>query len=121
MSSAAGSLEELRNAYRRCKVFVNTSIHSPVPTTLLEAMSCGCAVVSTKNCMIPEIIENGKNGFISNDENELKDYIRILLEDDELRQTIGKEARKTVTEKYNLNRFVSDWNKLFNKVIEEVS
>lgn len=121
MSSAAGSLEELRDAYRRCKVFVNTSIHSPVPTTLLEAMSCGCAVVSTKNCMIPEIIENGKNGFISNDENELKDYIRVLLEDDELRQTIGKEARKTVTKQHNLNRFVSDWNKLFNKVIEEVS
>ena len=121
MSSAAKSLEELRDAYRRCKVFVNTSIHSPVPTTLIEAMSCGCAVVSTKNCMIPEIIENGKNGFISNDENELRDYIRMLLEDDKLRQTLGNEARKTITENYNIDRFASDWNKLFNKVIEEVS
>ena len=71
--------------------------------------------------MIPEIIENGKNGFISNDENELRDYIRMLLEDDKLRQTLGNEARKTITENYNIDRFASDWNKLFNKVIEEVS
>lgn len=121
MSSAAGSLEELRSAYRKCKLFVNTSIHSPVPTTLVEAMSCGCAVVSTKNCMIPEIIEHGKNGFMSNDEQELKKYIKMLLEDDDLRESIGREARKTIVESHNLDRFTNEWNTLFNKTIEEMS
>ena len=121
MSSAAGSLEELRSAYRKCKLFVNTSIHSPVPTTLVEAMSCGCAVVSTKNCMIPEIIDHGKNGFMSNDEQELKGYIKMLLEDDDLRQSMGTEARKTIVESHNLDRFTNEWNILFNKAIEEMS
>ena len=121
MSLPAKSLEDLRDSYRRCKVFVNTSIHSPVPTTLIEAMSCGCAVVSTKNCMIPEVIEHGKNGFISNDESELKQYIQLLLEDEELRKSLGQEARKTIVESHNLKRFTNDWNTLFNKTIEEMS
>ena len=119
MSSPARSLEELRDSYRRCKLFVNTSIHSPVPTTLLEAMSCGCAVVSTKNCMIPEVIEHGKNGFMSND--ELRQYINLLLEDEDLRNSMGQEARKTIVENHNLNRFTNDWNTLFSKVVEEMS
>ena len=121
MSTAARSLEELRSFYRSCKVFVNTSIHSPVPTTLVEAMSCGCAVVSTKNCMIPEVIEHGKNGFMSNDEEELKKYINMLLEDESLRESMGREARKTIVESHNLDRFTEDWNSLFNKVVEEMS
>ena len=121
MSSPATSLEELRSAYRKCQLFVNTSIHSPVPTTLIEAMSCGCAVVSTKNCMIPEIIEHEKNGFMSNDEQELKKYIKMLLEDDDLRESMGVEARKTIVESHNLDRFTNEWNTLFNKTIEEMS
>ena len=71
--------------------------------------------------MIPEIIEHGKNGFMSNDEEELKKYINILLEDDSLRSSVGAEARKTIVESHNLNRFTDDWNSLFNKVVEEMS
>ena len=87
----------------------------------MEAMACGCAIVSTETCMIPEIIDHGKNGFMSNDEQELKRYIKMLLEDDDLRQSMGTEARKTIVESHNLDRFTNEWNILFNKAIEEMS
>ena len=78
----------------------------------MEAMSCGCAVVSTATCMIPEIIENGVNGFISNDPEELKHYLVDLLNDEDLAKEIGNNARKTITEKHSASKFVNRWNEV---------
>lgn len=117
-SIPAKSTTELRNVYQRSKIFYNTSLHSPVPTAMLEAMACGCAVVSTATCMIPELIENGVNGFISNDPKELRSYLELLLSDNDLAKTFGDNARKTIIEKYNLEKFCNNWNKLLYSTIE---
>lgn len=82
LSEPAASLGELVEEYNKAQVFLNTSTVSPVPTSLLEAMACGCAVVTTATCMIPEIIKHGENGMMSNDEDELRGYIDQLLADD---------------------------------------
>lgn len=112
----ANGLEDLVSRYNGCKVFLNTSTISPVPTSLLEAMACGCAVVTTATCMIPEIMENGVNGFCSNDESQLVAYTKELLADENLRQQMGQEARKTVLEKFSESNFITNWNNTFNKV-----
>ena len=75
LSEPAASTEGLVATYQNSRIFLNTSTISPVPTALMEAMSCGCAVVSTATCMIPEVIEHGVNGFITNDTQEMKQYL----------------------------------------------
>ncbi len=117
LSRPAGSLQELVQAYQQSRIFYNTSTISPVPTVLLEAMACGCAVVSTATCMIPEIIQNGINGFISNDEKELRGYLELLLKDEELANKLGENARNTITEKFSSQVFVDNWNKVFYKCV----
>lgn len=114
LSEAAKSTEDLVEAYQKSLVFLNTSTISPVPTSLLEAMSCGCAVVSTATCMIPEIIENGVNGFISNDEEELKSCIKDLLDKPEMAKQWGENARNTILEKFSEDKFINNWNDLFD-------
>jgi glycosyltransferase involved in cell wall biosynthesis len=116
LSKPAASIEELVSEYQNAAVFLNTSTVSPVPTSLLEAMSCGCAVVSTATCMIPEIIKNGINGFVSNDESELRGYIEKLLYDEKLREELGKNARKTIEQNFSEEKFVNNWNKIFAKI-----
>lgn len=118
LSFSAKSTEDLVNEYNMCGVYLNTSTLSPIPTSLLEAMSCGCAVVSTATCMIPEIITNGQNGFISNDENELRKYIITLLENPDLRNKIGNNARKTIENNFSEYTFVEKWNGLFDAIYE---
>ena len=118
-SQPAKSTEDLRSIYQNSKIFYNTSLHSPVPTVMLEAMACGCAIVSTATCMIPDIIENGKNGFISNDPNELRKYLEMLLSNDDIAQEIGNNARKTIEERYNLDLFCNSWNELLYSTIEK--
>lgn len=117
LSKAAKSEEDLRNIYNTSSIFLNTSLHSPVPTVLMEAMSCGCAIVSTNNCMIPDIIKHGENGFLSNDPNELKSYVNLLLCDENLARKIGNAARKTIETRFNIKSFINNWNNLFYSLI----
>jgi len=113
LSKPAASIPALVAEYQQAQVFINTSTVSPVPTSLLEAMSCGCAVVSTANCMIPEIIEHGQNGFITNDEKEMRDFCQQLLRDKKLAQQLGACARETIKKRFSMTEFVKGWNSVF--------
>ena len=75
-------------------------------------MSCGCAVVSTETCMIPEVIENGVNGFMTNDEKQMKQYLVDLLNDESLAKEIGDNARKTIVKRYSTEGFVNTWQQI---------
>ena len=68
--------------------------------------------------MIPEIIQNGVNGFISNDENELRQKIEYLIHNPEIRASIGENARQTIVDRFSEDNFVNNWNKLFNEAYE---
>ena len=118
IGSPADSVDDLVNEYNSAQVFLNTSTFSPIPSVVLEAMACGSAVVSTATCMIPEIIEHGVNGMISNDESELRSYIEQLLSDKDLREKIGKAARETILKKFTEESFLNNWNKIFAKAYE---
>ncbi len=117
LSESTKSTEELVSHFNDCAVFVNTSTASPIPTSVLEAMSCGCAVVSTDNCMIPSIVKHGYNGYCTNDPKEMREYILRLFENPELATSLGNNARKTVLKNFSVSAFVKKWNNLFYRVI----
>lgn len=112
--SSPATPDGLIDAYNSHSIFLNTTTHSPLPTVLLEAMSCGCAVVSTATCMIPNVIEDGVNGFISNDEDILKQKIQYLMDNPNKAKEIGKKARETIISKFGEERFISEWNNVFD-------
>lgn len=116
LSEQSKSVEELVNSYQEALVYINPSVLSPVPTSMLEAMACGCAIVTTATCEIPNIIKHGVNGFMSNDEKELRGYIEKLLADPQLAHKMGNAARETIKEKFSEDRFINQWNTIFDKV-----
>lgn len=118
LSKAASSTEELVSAYQRSKIFLNTSLVSPVPTALLEAMSCGCAIVSTDTCMIPEIIQDNHNGFTAKSPKELRYFVDKLLEDPSLCEEMGRRARETILTKFGMQDFIDSWNNVFLRCSE---
>ncbi len=113
LSEPASSIPALVTEYQQAKIFLNTSLESPLPTTLLESMSCGCAIVTTATCEIPNVIKDGTNGFISNDENYLREKLELLLSDDSLCKKMGQEARKTINEQFKEKDFIDNWKKAF--------
>lgn len=117
LSDPAKSLEDLRAEYHSAEVFLNTSLHSPVPMSLMEAMACGCAVVSTNTCMVPEIIQDGHNGFLCNTSRELLEKCKFLLENNEFARQMGLKAQETIQDIYSLDKFTNTWDKVINKVL----
>lgn len=115
LSVPAKSTDELVWFYQNASVFLNTSLVSPIPSVVLEAMSCGIPVVTTDNCLLPEVVEDGVNGFITNDPKRMRYCCELLLSNPELSAKMGEAARKTILEKFSLSRFVDEWNSVFDK------
>lgn len=66
-------------------------------------MSVNTPAVMSSVGMNSEIIENGVNGFLADTPEEWFEVLSKLIEDDNLRKTIGLAGRKTVEEKYSMN------------------
>ena len=71
-------------------------------------------------CAIPEVIEHGVNGLLANSPEEVNSMSKELFADDELRDKLGKNARKTILEKFSISRFVDEWNKVLKEVLDNV-
>lgn len=118
LSEQSDSVEGLIKEYQRSLIYINPSVLSPVPTSMLEAMACGCAIVTTNTCEIPNIIKHNENGLISNDEAELRHFLMELLQYPDKAKELGRKARQTVQEQFSEERFVNEWNTIFDKAIK---
>lgn len=99
----------------------------PLPDTPWTRGKCGlkglqCMALEIPTVMSPigvncEIISDGKNGFLAEREEEWVEKIFRLIESEELRKKIGKEARKTVEEKYSVISQQEKYLQYFRKVL----
>jgi len=117
ISRPISDVNNLVEQYNKCSCYINTSQLSPVPMTLLEAMSCGCPVVSSAKQEIPSIL-NGDNGFCSNDTEAMANKIIEILNDNEYAKRIGNSARETAKQRFSLDSFVDNWNNIFDKAYD---
>lgn len=113
MSEPITNLDKLTKEYNTAKVFLNTSTFSPIPTVLLEAMACECPIVSTSTCMTPDVIKHGYNGLLYTSLGEALENIKLLQNDKDMAAELGKNARKTILEQFNMEQFTKSWNKVF--------
>lgn len=116
-SEAPKTLEELKAEYQSAKLFLNTTISSTIPTSMLEAMACGAIPISTKTGAIPEIIKHGVNGLLYENPKQAVEFIQQILSNPPLMKFLAKNARKTVVEKFTKEAYVTKWNMVFDKVI----
>jgi glycosyltransferase involved in cell wall biosynthesis len=118
LSKMADNTDHLKQLYQNASVFLNTTLWSSCPFSLLEAMSIGCPIVTTATTCIPEFIENGKNGFVTNDPVTMKKYLEDLIEDKDMALEIGAAGRETILEQFGQQQFLDAWNEAFLKVAQ---
>ena len=74
--------------------------------SLLEAMSCGCAIVGSDTAPVREVIHDGETGVLTDffDPRALAARIGELLDDPGVRTRLGARARELATTRYDLQR-----------------
>lgn len=90
-------------------IFVLPSVKEGFPWALIEAMAAKLPVIGTNVGAVPEIIEDGQNGFLVKPANstEIVRRLKELLANEIRQQEIGIRAHQTVLLKYDLNKMVS--------------
>jgi len=110
------SRTELVQLYNLSNIFVIASYSEGLPSSLLEAMACGCICISTNVGDVSKAIIAGLTGFLISpgDSRELADKILNIrqLTKQELNY-ISNNARKIVIENYDI-RFLS--KKMINAI-----
>ena len=92
--------------YQKCSVFVLPSYYREgLPRTLLEAMSCGRAVITTDWPGCREPVESGVNGFLIpvRDADALAQRMELMAKDPGLVKQMGAAAYETCKRKYEVS------------------
>ena len=115
-----GSVAEVAPIYRASDVLVMTSEAEGTPNVLLEAMASALPVVSTAVGGVPEIIRDGRNGFLvgSSDQSGLSTAVERLVLEPALRLAMGQQARDYVVANHSLERLPSVLSALYERAQE---
>lgn len=110
-----GFQEDVASLMKSHSLLVLSSRSEGFGMVIIEAMACGCPVVSYALSGPCEIIENGTNGILVENQNvdKLAESIVSLYNNKEMQKIIGENALGTV-EKYSLKNIVDKWEKILN-------
>ena len=85
----------------------------------LQYMAAGVPTIATAIGTIFRIIQNGENGFLVNTAEDWKEVLIQLIENKNLCERIGKNAAKTVEEKYSVSATEATYLSILNQVMNE--
>jgi len=101
------------------KIFILPSFYEGMPKALLEAMACGLPCIGADVRGINEVIKHGYNGWlVKTDPKSIRTGIIRLMRDKKLREKLGKNARKTIEEKYSLEKILKKEIEIYNKLLK---
>lgn len=89
------------------------------PTVLLEAMSCGLAVVASRIGGMPEVIRHDHNGILvpPGDETALAKAMTNLLQNPAIMKRLGRNARLSVTNSLHWDKVAEAFSAIFDDII----
>jgi len=110
---------EVNEWMNRSDVFLLTSVYEGIPNVVLEAMAMELAVVTTNCGGVDEVIEHGKDGFITElyDSKKIAEYLEHLFLNREEIYKVGKEGRKKILAEFTLQRQVNVFKNEYHKII----
>jgi glycosyltransferase involved in cell wall biosynthesis len=111
---------ELIRVYNACDIFLFPTRLEGFGLSVAEAMACGKPVVSTNGSSIPELVLDGKGGYLC-DIDDIPSFvsaIQLLGEDENLRYNMGKKNRSRVCERFTLKRMTYQYIDLYKRVTE---
>ena len=112
-------VEDLSPVLARFDLLVSSSHIETFGRTLVEAMAMGKPIVATAVGGVPEVVADGEVGFLvpAGDANALAKKISLLVEDDDLRQTMGQKGRQRVLEHFDVRTITRRWEQTYELLL----
>jgi glycosyltransferase involved in cell wall biosynthesis len=103
----------------RWDVFVQPSLDEGFGMAALEAMAAGLPVVGTSVGGLPELIDDGRTGYVvpPSDATALAGRLRELLVDPERRREMGTAGRRRVRERFSAERMAGDIGGIYDQLL----
>jgi glycosyltransferase involved in cell wall biosynthesis len=114
-------IPQLMNA---ADAYVMSSEWEGMPMVLLEASACGLPIVATNVGGNAEIVLDGQTGFLvppKSPEALSQAMLRMMDLPEEVREKMGKQARKHIESNFSLDRIVDCWEALYYELLNRSS
>lgn len=107
-------------AYSAADLFVFPTRADNLPLVLQESMACGTPMISFNIGGVPDLVRPGVTGYLAEPEDaaDLSSGIMKLLDDDVLREQLGKNCRKIALEEYPLHLQASRYADLYDQILQ---
>lgn len=111
--------DQLAVRYQEANLFLFPSRHEGMPNAMLEAMASGLPTVATRVAGSEELVQDGVTGKLvrSEDVPALKESLRQLISDPELRKRMGLAARQRVERDYSWESAAEEYLKILQRTI----
>jgi len=115
--------EEVRHLLESADIFALASFAEGVPVALMEAMAMEIPCVSTIIAGIPELIRDGLDGLLvpASSSEALADALKSLINDSNLRDSIGAAGARHVNDRYNLRNNIQTLAAALNEQLSDIS
>jgi glycosyltransferase involved in cell wall biosynthesis len=112
--------EDMPDRYNEMNILVMPSVREGFGLAIAEAMSCGLPVVASNCSSIPELIDDGKGGFLCpvGDIEAFAEKINLLADSPKLRHEMGEYNRAKVEKMFTLDRMVNEYRELFKEMLD---
>jgi N-acetyl-alpha-D-glucosaminyl L-malate synthase BshA len=106
--------------YNCATALISASTNESFGLTLAEAMSCEAPVIAPNVGGIPEVVDHNKNGFLYEleDKEALIGFMIQLIEDNQLKQKMGKNGRKKVEESFESSKIADQYIDWYERLLE---
>jgi len=115
----AGYQEDVGPFFAAFDAFLLPSANEGTPVTAIESIASGCPVVATRVGGVPDVVEEGVDGFMvePGDLEAIADRLGRLAADPELRARMGAAGRQRVLPRYAVERLVDDVDSLYRSLL----
>lgn len=107
---------KLASIYNLSDIFLFPSLSEGFSNVLLEAAASGLPIVGFNLSSLPESVDHGVSGFLSNNEDEMHEYLTLLIEDEKLRKTFSQNTRRRAL-RFGWDTHAKQYAKLFETIL----
>jgi hypothetical protein len=103
---------ELPQFLSRYRFFFNPIRYTSLGLAVCEAMMVGLPIIGLATTEMATLVENSVSGYVDTDPASLVEPMRRLLADPGEARRLGEGARRTAQARFNIGRFIRDWENI---------